>query len=327
MKKLNWMLGMISAAGFLGTLITWQNLSAEREHSADLRRQLAALRTPPAERAQAMPADRLEPVAAPVQAPPPDKTAPPGTTIAYLTKEEAQELANRRATASILRKSAERERLMMRDPAYRQNQREEMRQRYAPMRADAIRVGMTPQQADRIVDLDLDRIALYNELSGGTGQQLTEAQQAEFNSAGVAADSEARRLLGEELYAKWQQFRASVQERGEVSQWRTQLSEPLTDKQADAVAQSLYLERQRRSSEYEDYVKSAGITDRYVVKPEDRQRWLDLEKDANQRTHDAMAGTLSTAQLASLDQMLAARLVPIETALKMQLEGKLAKQD
>ncbi len=266
-------------------------------------------------------------MAAPAEPLRPDNSAPPGTTVAYLTKEEAKELANRRAIAAIMRKNAERERVMLRDPAYRQNQREEMRQRYAPMRADAIRVGMTPQQADRIVDLELDRIAKYNEMGGTAGETPTAAMQAEMKRDGEAADAEARELLGENLYTKWNQFRASVQERGEVSQWRTQLSEPLTDKQADAVAQSLYVERQRRSSEYEDYVKNAGITDRYVVAPEDRQRWLDLEKEANQRTHDAMAGSLSTSQLTSLDAMLAARLVPIETALKMQLEGKLAKQD
>ena len=79
------------------------------------------------------------------------------------------------------------------------------------------------------------------------------------------------------------------------------------------------------SREYEDYARSTGITDRNVVSPQARQRWLDLEKEANQRVHDAVAGTLSQAQLARLDEMLAARLVPIETALRMQMEGKLAK--
>ncbi len=71
-------------------------------------------------------------------------------------------------------------------------------------------------------------------------------------------------------------------------------------------------------------MKSAGIVNRNIVSPQDRQRWLDLEKQANQRTHDTMAPLLSAAQLASLDEMLAARLVPIEAALRMQLEGKLA---
>jgi hypothetical protein len=326
MRKLDLILGLIAAGGVLGTLLTWQNLSAERERSANLQRQITALNALAAQPAAPQP-ERPLVTGTPIPAAQPQKTAPAGTTIAYLTKEEAKELANRREIAAVMRKNAERERVMLRDPAYRQNQREEMRQRYAPMRADAIRVGMTPQQADRIVDLELDRIAHYNEMAGTAGETPTAAVQAEMKREGEAAEAEAREMLGEDLYAKWNQFRASVQERGEVSQWRAQLSEPLTDQQADAVAQSLYVERQRRSSEYEDYVKSAGITDRYVVAPEDRQHWLDLEKEANQRTHDAMAGSLSAAQLTSLDAMLAARLVPIETALKMQLEGKLAKQD
>ena len=68
-----------------------------------------------------------------------------------------------------------------------------------------------------------------------------------------------------------------------------------------------------------------GITDRNIVAPQDRQRWIDLEKDSNQRIHDTMAGALSSDQLSSLDEMLATRLAPVEAALRLQLEGKLAK--
>ena len=114
-----------------------------------------------------------------------------------------------------------------------------------------------------------------------------------------------------------------------MGQFRVQLSttsEPLRDSQADALVEAIYSERQRRSREYEEYVKNMGITDRNIVSPQDRQRWLDLEKEANQRIHDTMAGALSSAQLSSLDEILATRLVPIEAELRLQLEGKLAKQ-
>jgi hypothetical protein len=326
MKKLDVMLGLVAVAGLAVACWSRQQLQTERERSADLRRQMSSLQAQLDHRAAVQPEKPAEVVEQPVARQPED-SHPPGTVVAYLSAQEAKELADRRATAQLLQKAAQRERLMMRDPAFRQNRREEMRQRYAPLRADAIRVGMTPQQADRVVDMELDRNLRFTDLGGSAGQTPTPEMIAEMKRVNDAAQTDLRQLLGDELFARWTQYQASGQERSEVSQWRAQLSEPIDDQKAYAIAQSLYVERQRRSSEYEDYVKAAGITDRYTVAPEDRQRWLDLEKEANQRTHDAMAGTLSASQLASLDQMLAARLVPIEAALRLQLEGKLAKQD
>ena len=38
-----------------------------------------------------------------------------------------------------------------------------------------------------------------------------------------------------------------------------------------------------------EYATAAGITNRNIVSPQDRQHWLDLEIEANQRIHDTMA--------------------------------------
>ena len=93
------------------------------------------------------------------------------------------------------------------------------------------------------------------------------------------------------------------------------------------LVDAIYSERQRRSREYEDYVKSMGITDRYVVSPQDRQYWLDLEKEAKQRIHSAVANVLSRAQLASLDETLSARLADVEATLRLQLAEDRAKSN
>jgi hypothetical protein len=325
MRRLDVLFGLLAVAGLATAAWTWQRLQVEREHSADLGRQVPAVQA----RHDQAPAPTPETPAPVVQsaATQSEPVHPAGTTVAYLSAEEAKELAGHRASMQLLQKAAQHERLMMRDPAYRQNRRDDMRQRYAPLRADAIRVGMTPQQADRVLEMEVDRSLRFTDLDVVAGQTPSASMIAEMKRANEAAQNELHQLLGDELLAKWNQYQASGQERSEVSEWRAQLSDPIDEQKAYAVAQSLYVERQRRSNEYEEYVKAAGITDRNTVAPEDRQRWLDLEREANQRTHDAMAGTLSASQLASLDQMLAARLVPIETALRLQLEGKLAKQD
>jgi hypothetical protein len=327
MRKLNVVLGIVAISGALSALEVWRQLQAEREHAADLQRQVSELQERLARSTVASPstsaAAPTASAAATVQSDVTD-TRP----VPELSEEEAKELAQRRELRDHMRAAAERERAMMRDPAYRQSQQDEMRRRYAPRRAEAIRVGMTPEQADRVVDLEIGRFTRFQELGGIPGQPPNEAMQADLKRAAEAEQAELRKLLGEDLFAKWNRYLASGQERAEVGLWRSQLSttgEPLGDRQADALAESLYTERERRSREYEEYVKRAGIVDRNIVSPQDRQHWLDLEKQANQRTHDTMAGLLSSAQLRSLDEMLAARLAPVEAALRLQLEGKMAR--
>ena len=224
-----------------------------------------------------------------------------------------------------LKAMAQRQQEMLRDPAYRKSQMDAGRRQFARTRTDAIRiVGMTPEQADRVIDLWVERNMRYSELSDGIpGGQQSESVQAELERAGDAEQAELRVLLGPETYEKWGRYLASGEERAEVSHLREQLAsgkDPLRDSQADALVDFLYTERERRSNEYEVYVKEMGITDRNRVSPQDRQRWLDLEKEANQRIHVSAAGVLSSSQLKSLDEMLANRLVPVEAALRLQLE-------
>ena len=322
MRKFNLTLGILAAVSSLSALWYWHLLQSERARTAELGQQLAALRSP-AEHAPG-------PAAAASRQEPGETTSARAPAAAHTPPQEvlsAEELEVRRA----IRSSQQREREMLRDPEYRKAQIEAGRWQFAPTRADAIRVvGMTPEQADRVVDLWLERNLRFTELGGSSLEQPSEAIKAELKRLSDAEQAELRTLLGDEKYEHWGRYLASVQERREVSQFRLELStsaEPLRESQADVLAETIYLERQRRTNEYEEYVRSAGITDRNVVSPQDRQRWLDLEKEANQRVHNSVAGTLSRAQLARLDEILAARLVPVEAALRMQLEGKLAKSN
>jgi hypothetical protein len=324
MRRPSFLLAAISLACSLLAAWSWLQLRTEREKVTTLEQRLAALEAR-AERSTIAPAPVLtQTTPAAVSA-----AATPGTPAAAVPSAETTQ---QEQTRELIRAAHRRQREMLRDPAYRQAQVEQGRRQFAQTRADAIRiVGMTPEQADRVIDLWVERNMRFMDLHDGMPvEKPSEAVQAQIRRAGEAEQAELRELLGTEKHEKWNWYLASSGERREVSNFRAQISstsEPLGDSQADALVEAIYSERQRRSKEYEEYVKSMGITDRNVVSPQDRQRWLDLEKDANRRIHDTMAGTLSRAQLSSLDEMLGARLVPIETALRMQLEGKLAKSD
>jgi hypothetical protein len=310
-------LSVVGAAGTTWFCYQWR---AADSLAADLERELAALTAVRA----IEPARDGDVTSAPSRgaAPEPQPAAPPSRPPV---------VEKRAVVNAYLQSWQQREREMLKDPEYRQSKMAEWRRRLAHARADAIRVaGMTAQQADRVIDLWAERNLRFAELGGEMGQPLSEDAQAEIKRAGDQEQAELRRVLGEETFARWHRYLESGEERSEVGQFRSQLSAsdaPLSDEQADSLVEAIYSERQRRAAEYEQYVKEAGITDRYSVAPQDRQRWLDLEKEANERIHAAMAVTLSPTQLSSLDESLAARLAPVEAALRLQLQGQLSKPD
>jgi hypothetical protein len=294
----------------------WHSRESERQRSQELLEQVTALEQP----------KNFGPGNVPPPAPATETTAAKSSTPANTTSTASVLSPREEELREHLRSMAQRHREELRDPTYRQLQLEVGRRQFARTRFDAVRVvGMTPEQADRVIDLWVERNLHYQELNPGLpGERPSDAAQAEIDRAGEAEQAELRALLGQEKYEKWGRYLASGEERAEVGQFRDELAstnEPLREAQADALVETIYTERQRRSREYEDYVKAMGITDRYAVSAQDRQHWLDLEKAANQRIHSAAAASLSRAQLASLDEMLEARLKPVEVELRRQLEG------
>lgn len=317
MSLINKLMLAIIAALAATTIWFWRSHELEQQRSSELSTRVVALEQRLHD-LEARPASVATDVATAVALEPAAKNVeiPSATTTPQDSTTEAE-------VRDHLRKAAQHQSEMLRDPAYRKSQIEAGRRQFARTRADAIRVvGMSPEQADRVIDLWIERNLRFMEMNPGlAGEPPSAAAQEATKRAGEAEQDELRELLGQEKYEKWGRYLATGQERFEVSQLREQLAgmnEPLSDKQADLLVETIYSEQQRRSNEYEEYVKKMGITDRNVVSAQDRQRWLDLEKEANQRIHTAVAGTLSAKQLASLDEMLAARLAPVEAALRLQ---------
>jgi hypothetical protein len=309
MRKSTALLGTLSVTCAVIAGWSWWQLRVEREHVATLEMRLEA-------QARTI-ASPTSPVAvAPVSQAPSSPSSEPAVTTADPEAARQEEIRKQILAAR------EHEREMMKDPAYRKSRIDDFRRRSFQTRADYIRVvGMTPEQADRVIELSVERNFRVMDLVGYAGESPTPEAQLEMERIDHDQREEVRRLLGEAKYDKYKWYQTSGQERYDANLLRAQLSttaEPLREQQVDTLVDALYSAREQRSREYEDYVKAAGITDRNAVSPADRQRWLDLEKEANRRIHDAMSGTLSRSQLESLDEMLAQNLAPVEAVLRLQ---------
>jgi len=322
MRKSTVLLGFIALACALSAGWSAWQLRAERERVVLLERQLVASRVSPRMSTPATLRAVTQSSAMPAPAPS-DSTASADDASAQA------EIAKQRELRDHLRAVQQHESELMRDPAYRKSRMDDWRRRYAQTRADAIRVmGLTPEEADRLIDLLIERNFSGVQLTGLPGEPLNEQAHVEMKRINEQHEVRMRELLGDEKYQRWQWYQKTAGERNEVSLFRAQLSTtstPLQEHQADALVDALYVERRRRDREYDEYATAAGITNRYVVAPQDRQRWIELEKDSNQRIHDQMSGSLTRDQLESLDAMLTANVAPAEAALRLQLQGQLAK--
>lgn len=226
-------------------------------------------------------------------------------------------------TGEMLRDWLERERRMMRDPAYRDSWRQAQRERFVGTRANAIRVvGMTEEQADRVVELWIDRNLWFMENSDlAIGGQLSEAAALEAKRRAAVEQSALIASLGEAKYDGWQHYLQTASERATVEQFNSQLtaqSAPMSLAVADALVEVLSVELQRSRLEYREYRLAAGATDAYANQGlADRQRYLELMREGNRRVHDAMAGSMTALQLERLHTMLERTLAPAEAALRI----------
>jgi hypothetical protein len=314
MRKSSVLLGIACIASALSAGWFWQQMRDARQRADLLQSRLSALEI---RQAAAPTSSRIAPTTAhaPASHPPAGAAVPaaqpPAPGVDGVNAWEAHE------------------REMLRDPEYRQSRIEESRQSFAAVRADAIRMlGMTPEQADRVIDLWVEGDLRFQELGGVTaGGRSTEAQ-AELKRGKDAEQEEVRALLGEEKYQQWQRYVASLGVRPEVTAFRAQLAnsaEPLSDRQAEALVWALHTEREQSSNEFEEYRRNNGSTDINTLTLEDRQRWIELQQQAAQRIHDAMTDTLTSTQLASLDKKLGRQQVAEETEYRLQLKGQVAK--
>ena len=194
------------------------------------------------------------------------------------------------------------QRRALQDPRYRQAWREQSRLTYALRRDNIMRlVGLTQQQADAVIDLQIDRELALIEDPNSLDQKRYEVTE-------VAHQAELRKLLGEEKTARLQAYMESRGSRMQVDQFRNQLSgaDMLRDDQVEPLIAAMHVENTQLRSELEEYRQAQDWND----PSEDMRRQFDerraeLTQEAHARMHDAASPILSSSQLAKFDAMLA----------------------
>jgi hypothetical protein len=218
---------------------------------------------------------------------------------------------------------------MMRDPRYREVQREQSRLALAPRRANLVRlVGLTPAQADAVIDLQIERewqqadqmVNPATEELRQQQRQLAETQENEYQA-------KLTDMLGQEKNARLQHYMESRQSRMQVDTFRTQLNgtDTLRDDQVEPLIEALHVERAQMRDELEQYREtlnwdgnSTESWQRYS------ERHSELMRDMHSDMHGSASAILSSTQLQQLDAMLNRELQRHEAQMRMsKLQSKL----
>jgi hypothetical protein len=203
------------------------------------------------------------------------------------------------------------QRRLMQDPKYRDARRTERRLQLSARRDDAMRLlGFTPEDADAVIDLWVDRELQREGEHTQTVDTSPEGLQRlkEMNEAAERAhQDQVRELVGEEKRARWQSYLDSLGSRSRIDQLRTQLTgaDALRDDQVEPLIAALHAEfaqYRRELGEYRDTLLWEGDARKTWQLYEQRQ--IELLNAANERAHASAASILSAAQLRRMDELL-----------------------
>jgi hypothetical protein len=293
---------MVLTLGLLGSaamsLWLWSELRAERSRNAEL----IAL-------ASSVPRTDLVPGAAATQEllPPTPSPASAKTDIetAATPMVHVQQSADEDPVAY--------QRRMMKQPGYREAWRQQQRLNYAPRHENLIRLlGLTPEQADAVIDIDLYRqIAWFEKTPEGP-----EAQEADEK------DHQAKlgALLGEEKRAQLQVYMESRGSRMQVDRFRSQLSgaDALRDDQVEPLIAALHVESAQMRKEMDEYGESLSSNSGEDTSSKYNDYFTEKMKASHARMHAAASPILSNTQLAKLDALLKHELERQEAQVRMQ---------
>lgn len=201
-------------------------------------------------------------------------------------------------------------RRMLHDPQYREAWRAQMRLSYSLRRENVIRLlGFTPEEADAIVELELDRQLRWIDRTPLDPEEDEPEQQAKLGE-----------LLGEEKRARFEEYMESRPTRMLVDRYRTQFTgaDTLRDEQVEPLISALQLPNQQMLQQLREYRDQLTSEESPDSSRQFSERQLELMKEFHDRMHTAASPILSRSQLERLDALLKRELERQEAELRMQ---------
>ena len=308
MRRALYILAVTACGLAVASIYLWRELGLERAVTAELRARLDAAPAPVA--AVPAPVELAAPALAANASTLPTGSSPPAAAVEPSAPPSASKRTGRKDDWQQNQRQA------LQDPRYRLAWREQSRLTYALRRDNIMRLlGLTQQQADAVVELQID-----NELAMIEDPRPIYPQR--YEAAESALQAKLRDLLGEQKAAALQSYMESRGSRMQVDQFRNQLSgaDMLREDQVEPLIAAMHVENTQLRRDLEDYRLAQDWNNASDdTRREFEERRAELTKEAHARMHDAAAPILSSSQLQKFDAMLARDRD--RRAAKQRLEG------
>jgi len=199
---------------------------------------------------------------------------------------------------------------LLSDSRYREAWKQQWRINHAPRRENLVRVvGLAPEQADAVLELQIDQELQNFETAGREVSDPEEERQQQARQQAIEAELEARlqKLLGPEKYERLDRYMQSRQSRMQVDRFRGELSatDMLRDDQVEPLISAMHGEQERFLQELTQYQETLDWnSDPTTSLRQYEQKKSELSKEAHARMHSGASAILTNAQLDELDAML-----------------------
>jgi hypothetical protein len=199
-------------------------------------------------------------------------------------------------------------------PEYRDARKTQRKRELGRLRDEGVRiVGVTPEQADRIIDEMIERELDWSGRPNPRNDEELQQRHREIEESKRNEEAALRALLGDAKASQWNEYLASQPSRSEVRQLRDALSEssdPLRDDQVEPLISALHTGRTQLAKEMEDYraLRTADAASPQTANLLYTQHYAERMAAANKRASKEAASILSQQQLAKFDAMRARQL-------------------
>jgi hypothetical protein len=204
----------------------------------------------------------------------------------------------------------QRQRQLMNDPQYREAWYEQQRLQMTARR-DKIKeyLQLTDEQADAIIDLNIDRMLTwqFQTAPDPANQEEMRERRERAEEAQRVEESRLREVLGDSKFAQYQEYLASSPSRQQVSRLQSELSgaDALRDDQIEPLIAAMHAEQTRMTKDLQAFHKSLSWeNDASAAMQKMSERQTEEMKAFHARLRKAAGGILSFSQLEQLDVML-----------------------
>ncbi len=214
---------------------------------------------------------------------------------------------------------------MMKDPETKKFIRAQQRMMMDTMYGPLVRkMGLNSEESERFKDFMADQVMKGADAATAMFSSTNAADRAEQMKALAErqkeTEAETKEFLGEERYAQYKDYQATVQERVQLNMFRQQMSgeNSISDAQTEQLLAMMKQEKEAASSEFgQVFANEQGQGMQAMLSEEGAEKMVTAQQTVNDRVYQRASEVLEPGQLAAFGKFQTNQLQTIRMGISM----------